>query len=90
MIDIDDLKPWLTALSVVLATGLACYFLLQHGNARIEARCLSDGGKVLQRPGQVSYCLSSTQVTATTRSAKPSTNFDVLHRKTNTNWEVLL
>jgi len=65
MIDIDDLKPWLTALSVVLATGLAWYFLLQHGNARIQARCLSDGGKVLQRPGQVSYCLSSTQVTAT-------------------------
>jgi hypothetical protein len=57
MIDIDELKPWLTALAVIAVTGLAWYFLLQHGNARIEARCLSNGGEVLQRPGQVSYCL---------------------------------
>jgi hypothetical protein len=66
MIDIDDLKPWLIGLTVVLLTGLGWYFLLQHGNARIEARCLSKGGEVLQRPGQVSYCLSSAQDTATT------------------------
>jgi hypothetical protein len=64
MIDIDDLKPWLTALLVVLATGIAWYFLLQYGNTRIEARCLANGGKILQRPGQVSYCLAATQVTA--------------------------
>jgi hypothetical protein len=57
MIDIDDLKPWLIGLAVALVTGLAWYFLLQHGNARIEANCLSGGGTVLQRPGQVSYCL---------------------------------
>jgi hypothetical protein len=57
MIEIDDVKPWLTGLVVVLVTGLAWYFLLQHGNARIEASCNSGGGKVLQRPGQVSYCL---------------------------------
>jgi hypothetical protein len=66
----DYLKPWLIALAVVLFTGLGWYFLLQHGNARIEAKCLSAGGKVLQRPGQVSYCLAGTLTTATTRSTE--------------------
>jgi hypothetical protein len=68
MIDINELKPWLTALAVIAVTGLAWYFLLQHGNARIEARCLAEGGKVLQRPGQVSYCLTYPQVTATNQT----------------------
>jgi hypothetical protein len=58
MINIDDVKPWLTGLAVVLVTGLAWYFLLQHGNARIEAHCIANGGTLLQRPGQVSYCLN--------------------------------
>jgi hypothetical protein len=70
MIDIDELKLWLARLAIVLVTGLAWYLLLQYGNARIEARCLATGGKTLQRPGQVSYCLANTQDTATTRSTE--------------------
>lgn len=57
MIDIDDLKPWLIGLVVILVTSFAWYSLLQRGNARIETQCVSGGGTVLQRPGQVSYCL---------------------------------
>lgn len=61
MIDVDELKPWLIGLAVILVSGFTWYFLLQYGNTRIEARCLANGGKILQRPGQVSYCLAATQ-----------------------------
>ena len=40
---------------VLLAIGLGT--LINHGNVKIEARCLEQGGQVLRTPGEVSRCL---------------------------------
>ena len=39
----------------LLAIGLGT--LINHGNVKIEARCLEQGGQVLRTPGEVSRCL---------------------------------
>ena len=40
---------------ILLAIGLGT--LINHGNVKIEARCLEQGGQVLRTPGEVSRCL---------------------------------
>ncbi len=40
---------------ILLAIGIGT--LINHGNVRIEARCLEQGGQVLRTPGEVSRCL---------------------------------
>jgi len=54
---IETLRPWLISLSICLLAGFGWYFILEQGNARIEAYCVASGGQVIQRPGQASYCI---------------------------------
>jgi len=54
---IETLRLWLISLSICLLAGLGWYFILEQGNARIEAHCVASGGQIIQRPGQPSYCI---------------------------------
>jgi hypothetical protein len=42
---------------VIVLVFAGLILLINHGNVRIEARCLEQGGQVLRTPGEVSRCL---------------------------------
>lgn len=53
----QTLKATIIALLVITLAAAGYAALLHNGNARIEARCLEQGGQVLRTPGEVSRCL---------------------------------
>jgi hypothetical protein len=54
---LKDFAVYALTAGVLVLTALGLAILINHGNVKIEARCLEQGGQVLRTPGEVSRCL---------------------------------
>lgn len=57
MTRLETLASYTLFFGVILLVTAGLITLINHGNVRIEARCLEQGGQVLRTPGEVSRCL---------------------------------
>lgn len=57
MFDDIDWKGNLIAITIILFFVLGVCYLTASENVNIKNKCLSEGGILIERPGELSYCV---------------------------------
>jgi hypothetical protein len=57
MTRLEEFANYALFAGVIVLVSAGLILLINHGNVKIEARCLEQGGQVLRTPGEVSRCL---------------------------------